>query len=224
MLIYGILKSIKKTISCPSSFHIPSSRQPTIFEKIKSRLLHYFTQHLQKASVTMAAPSSSYQNSKRKPSYNNNKNDGSNKKPKVDLSSLSSSKQKRVLKQERQSHRRHATVVKDSKEVWSKLRLKNNTPEQIKPLQEKLLELLFENGDSTICEIALQHDASRVVQAAIQFASPAERLLIATALAPQLPEMSKVQYAHFCVLKLIQYGHMKKQNECVAVICKVRTE
>lgn len=80
------------------------------------------------------------------------------------------------------------------------------------------MELLF-NTESTVSEIALQHDASRTVQAAIQFATPEQRRKICKALAPQLPEISKVQYAHFCVLKLIQYGH--RDEECVKILVKV---
>jgi pumilio family protein 6 len=83
---------------------------------------------------------------------------------------------------------------------------------------EKMMTLLF-NTESTILEIALQHDASRTVQAAIQFANPDQRRQICKALAPQLPEIAKIQYAHFCVLKLIQYGH--RDPECVKTIVKV---
>ena len=132
---------------------------------------------------------------------------------------LSSSAQRRALKHERQSHRRHADVVKDLKGLWNQLRLKTNTKQDIIPMMEKLMILLY-NTDTTLCEIALQHDASRVVQAAIQFANDDQRRKLCRSLQSQLPEMSKIQYAHFCVLKLIQYGH--KDPECVKLIVKVR--
>ena len=59
-------------------------------------------------------------------------------------------------------------------------------------------------------EIALQHDASRVVQAAIQFGTPEERLLILEEICDtqenetdnNLILLSKSQYAHFVVLLL----------------------
>lgn len=139
------------------------------------------------------------------------------KKSKPDnTSQLSSSAQKRALKQERQSHRRHADVVRDGKEIWNKLRVKTNTKDDTKDLVEKLMNLLKE--DSLIREIALQHDASRVVQAAIQFSSVEQRRNLCQSLAPQMAEMSKVQYAHFCVLKLIQYGY--KDDETVQILIK----
>lgn len=141
------------------------------------------------------------------------------KKSKLDHTShLSSSAQKRALKQERQSHRRHADVVRDCKEIWNKLRVKTNTKDDTKNLMDQLMALL--KNDSLIREIALQHDASRVVQAAIQFSTVEQRRSICQSLAPQMAEISKVQYAHFCVLKMIQYGY--KDDETVQILLKVR--
>ena len=156
-----------------------------------------------------------------KPGANSNYSD-KNKKNKISPAidpNLSSSANRRAVKHERQSHRRHADVVTESKELWNKLRLKTNTKEEIVPMMEKLMALLF-TTDTTLREIALQHDASRVVQAAIQHASPEQRRQIMTALQGQIPEMSKIQYAHFCVLKMIQYGH--RDAECVKMMLKVR--
>jgi pumilio homology domain family member 6 len=81
-------------------------------------------------------------------------------------------------------------------------------------------------------EIALQHDASRIVQAAIQFGTPAQRKEILIELCAntaeaaeasgskmeQLPELSKIQYAHFVTLKLIKY--CAKDDECVNMMVK----
>ena len=148
------------------------------------------------------------------------KTSGNSKPSKVVVDpNLSSSAQRRALKHERQSHRRHADVVKDAKDLWNQLRLKTNTKEDVIPIMDKLMILLY-HTDTTLCEIALQHDASRVVQAAIQFANDDQRRKLCRSLQSQLPEMSKIQYAHFCVLKLIQYGH--RDPECVKLIVKVR--
>ena len=133
----------------------------------------------------------------------------------------SSSSQKRALKQERQSHRRHADVVKDSKDIWNKLRMKTNTKDDINSLMDKLMILLY-HTETTLSEIALQHDASRVVQAAIQFANESQRFQICKSLQMHIPAMSKSQYAHFCVLKLLQYAH--RDLECVKMLVKVNTQ
>ena len=118
----------------------------------------------------------------------------------------SSATSKRQLKHERQSTRRHADVVVAAKEVWNKLRQKNNTAETNRKYMDELMPLIR----GKVNQIALQHDASRVVQAAIQFGTKQERLEITqelTATPNSLAELSKSQYAHFCVLKLIKYCH-----------------
>jgi pumilio family protein 6 len=129
----------------------------------------------------------------------------------------SSSQQKRAVKHERQSHRKHADAVATSKEIWNKLRLKNNSLEETHRLTAELMELLR----GKVNEVALQHDASRVVQAAIQFSTPEERKEIVMELCQtgSLSELSKVQYAHFVVLKMIKY--CSRDEECVRAIVKV---
>jgi len=141
-----------------------------------------------------------------------------NKKVKIDDDKKSSSQQKRALKHERQSHRKHSDAVAASKEIWNKLRLKNNTTEETQELMQELMELL----KGKVNQVALQHDASRVVQAAIQFGSPSQRKEIAMELCQtgNLAELSKVQYAHFVVLKMIKYCY--RDDECVRAIVKVR--
>eukprot|EP00977_Amphora_coffeiformis_P019837 scaffold7485_cov176-Amphora_coffeaeformis.AAC.24 len=128
------------------------------------------------------------------------------KKPKNDAAGAAAATNKRQLKQERQSTRRHAEVVVSAKEIWNKLRQKHNTPEINRKLMDELMPLIRGKAN----QIALQHDASRVVQAAIQFGTKEERQEIAkelTATPGSLAELSKSQYAHFCVLKLIKYCH-----------------
>lgn len=121
------------------------------------------------------------------------------------------SSSKRHLKHERQSTRRHAEVVASAKEIWNKLRLKNNTPDTNRKLMDELMPLIR----GKVNQIALQHDASRVVQAAVQFGSKEERREIVkelTATPGSLAELAKSQYAHFCVLKLIKYCHMDETS------------
>mgnify|MGYP002785444692 CR=1 FL=1 len=133
---------------------------------------------------------------------------------------LSSSAQKRQLKKERQSHRRHAETVTEAKALWNKLRVKSNTPDDTKELMEQVMSLIR----GKVNEIALQHDASRVIQAAIQFGNEEQRkeLLkeICAESAAGLAELSKIQYAHFCCLKFIKYCN--RDQECVKMMVKVR--
>lgn len=162
----------------------------------------------------MAATTSSSSKRKGNEPSNNNK-----KKAKVAVGKeQSSSQKKRAVKHERQSHRKHADAVATSKEIWNKLRLKNNSPEEKRRLVAELMDLLR----GKVNEVALQHDASRVVQAAIQFGTAEERKEIIMELCQtgSLAELSKIQYAHFVILKMIKY--CSRDEDCVRAIVKVR--
>jgi pumilio homology domain family member 6 len=149
----------------------------------------------------------------------NKKGKTGDSKPNPVEANVSSSAQRRALKKERQSHRRHADIVTDAKEIWNQIRQKSNTKDDIVRLMGELMTLLY-HSESTLCEIALQHDASRVIQAAIQFADDSQRRKICHSLQPKIAELSKIPYSHFCVLKLIQYAH--RDPECLKMIVKVR--
>mmetsp|Transcript_19481 Transcript_19481/g.56043 ORF Transcript_19481/g.56043 Transcript_19481/m.56043 type:complete len:634 (-) Transcript_19481:45-1946(-) len=143
-------------------------------------------------------------------------------------SEQSASNKKRALKHERQSHRRHADAVVVSKEIWNKLRLKTNTKKETQDMTDELMELLR----GKFAQVAMQHDASRVVQAVLQYGTPQQRLEVVKELANSdvagsgkkgsstnsLAELCKVQYAHFAVLKIIKYCY--KDKECVKIAVK----
>mmetsp|Transcript_37647 Transcript_37647/g.55049 ORF Transcript_37647/g.55049 Transcript_37647/m.55049 type:complete len:590 (+) Transcript_37647:99-1868(+) len=126
----------------------------------------------------------------------------------------SSTRQKRAMKQERQSHRRHADAVVEAKSIWNKLRLRTNTKEETSAMADNLMGLLR----GKMVEVALQHDASRVVQAAVQFGNEKQRREIAKELGSKISELAKSQYAHFVVLKLIKY--CVRDDEAVRLIVK----
>ncbi|CAB9516634.1 Pumilio homolog 3 [Seminavis robusta] len=142
---------------------------------------------------------------------------------------VSAKSQKRALKQERQSHRKHADCVTEAKKIWNQLRLKNNSKEETRKMTEELMALI--KGKTT--EIALQHDASRVVQAALQFGTNDERKEILSELCDNsntkkvagaassgsaFVELARNQYAHFVVLKAIKYG--VHSPDCIRLIVK----
>ena len=146
---------------------------------------------------------------------------GFSKKPKTadKNAELSSSAQKRQVRKERQSHRRHADVVSEAKVLWNKLRLKSNTSDDTKELMDKVMDLIR----GKVAEIALQHDASRVVQAAIQFGNEEQRRELLTEICASeeasLAELAKIQYAHFCCLKFIKY--CDRDEKALKMIVKV---
>ena len=131
---------------------------------------------------------------------------------------LSASNKKRALKHSRQAYRPHSEIVVASKELWNKLRLKSNTEKEVKEIMKDLMELL----KGKFHKIAMQHDASRVVQAALQHGNDDEKRSIVKEICSlgNLVELSKVQYAHFVVLKMIKCSY--KDTECMKIIVKVR--
>ncbi|MGK3753146.1 MAG: hypothetical protein ACI8RD_005453 [Bacillariaceae sp.] len=132
---------------------------------------------------------------------------------------LSSSALKRQVRKDRQSTRKHADSVAEAKTLWNKLRLKTNTKKDTEDLMDKVMTLIH----GKVKEIALQHDASRVVQAAIQFGNEKQRKEILTEICKSegsLAEMAKIQYAHFCCLKLIKY--CARDDASIKMIVKVR--
>ena len=127
------------------------------------------------------------------------------------------SSSKRELKHDRQSQRRHADVVGEAKILWNKLRLKTNTAKERRALLDELVPLIQGKAN----EIALQHDAARVVQAVIQFGTEKERRAILEELCAQpggFVELCRSQYAHFTALKIIKYCH--NDQVCVKMIVK----
>ena len=152
------------------------------------------------SSKAKDAPSRSSKHRADKKRSSSSSSQNRNKKPRVSSSS------KREIKQDRQSQRRHADVVSEAKILWNKLRLKTNTTKERRALLDELVPLIRGKAN----EIALQHDAARVVQAVIQFGTEKERREILEELCSQpgsFVELCKSQYAHFTVLKVIKYCH-----------------
>lgn len=152
-----------------------------------------------------------------KPTKNKRKFDTS-KKDDTTTDSKSPSNKKRALKQSRQSHRPHAEVVISAKELWNKLRVKTNTQKDIEVMMKEMMDLL----KGKFNRVALQHDASRVVQASIQFGNNEQRFEIVKELcdAGNIIELAKSQYSHFVVLKMIKYCN--KDEKSINLLVKVR--
>lgn len=158
---------------------------------------------------------------------------------------------KRALKAERQSHRKHAPVVRSAKTIWNELRIKTNDASTNVALCAELHGLL----KGKCMEVAMQHDASRCVQGVLQFGTEDMRREVVMELCRvnvgndatttggkgaattarsnnimatkdeskmNLAELCKIQYAHFVVLKMIKY--CARDEVCVKLIVKVRAK
>ncbi|RYG70327.1 hypothetical protein EON64_00465 [archaeon] len=69
----------------------------------------------------------------------------------------------------------------------------------------RLLKQMLVQVKSHACDVALRHDASRMVQCLLQFGTDAQREEVLQDLLPKLHEVAKTPYGHFCVLKAIAY-------------------
>jgi pumilio homology domain family member 6 len=122
-----------------------------------------------------------------------------------------SSKDKRQLKKERQALRPDNEVVVRAKEIWNKLRDRSVPAPQRASLVHELVSLL----EGKVYKISMKHDASRVVQAAIMYGTPADKASILSELEGHLVELSQLQYAHFIVLKLLQHARAPAERRKV---------
>lgn len=111
-----------------------------------------------------------------------------------------------------QQARKNADIVIRGKQIWNELRCKTKTKEQIRALMDELMPLI----STKIVELTMQHDASRIVQAALQFGNQEERQLIVRELctknttsdaknAHSFLDICQSQYAHFVILKAFKY-------------------
>lgn len=129
-----------------------------------------------------------------------------------DVTTTEISNKKRALKRERQSHRPHFDVVLRSKEIWNQLRTLTTSfqdADKVGVLMQELMVLLKDK----LAYVALQHDASRVVQAMIKYGDAEQCVAIFDELLPVLVEMSKSTYAHFIVLKLLSCKHWQSGSK-----------
>ncbi|GMI07955.1 hypothetical protein TrLO_g79 [Triparma laevis f. longispina] len=134
---------------------------------------------------------------------------GQKRKSPSSSSSDQPSNSKRALKKERQSYRPNNEVVVSSKDLWNKLRLKTNSKAEIRELADSLYDLI----KGKMSDLGKKHDASRIVQAMIQHGTESQRDSCLSELANDIPELSKQQYSHFIVLKLLKYCTSSKNKK-----------
>ncbi|XXG99054.1 hypothetical protein Hte_005388 [Hypoxylon texense] len=109
----------------------------------------------------------------------------------------------RQLAQDRKSQKPLADELHRTKKLWERLRLKSKVP---KDERQKLVEELFEITTGRMKEFALKHDAVRVVQTAIKYATPERRKMIARELRGAYPLLAESKYAKFLIGKLLVKG------------------
>ncbi|TFJ82621.1 hypothetical protein NSK_006045 [Nannochloropsis salina CCMP1776] len=106
---------------------------------------------------------------------------------------------KRHVKYERAKARPAFDLVARAKAIWAIFRSKRLGKDE----REKMSEELYSLIKGKLHQIAVKHDAARVVQAALKHGNRIQQEAYITELLEYLLEFSKVQYAHFIVLRLL---------------------
>ncbi|KAI1387083.1 ARM repeat-containing protein [Hypoxylon trugodes] len=107
------------------------------------------------------------------------------------------------LAQERKAQKPLADELHRAKKLWERLRLKSKVP---KDERQGLVEELFSIATGRMKDFALKHDAVRVVQTAIKYATPERRKMIAKELRGTYPLLAESKYAKFLIGKLLVKG------------------
>ncbi|KAI8959939.1 ARM repeat-containing protein [Daldinia sp. FL1419] len=118
-------------------------------------------------------------------------------------SSRESHMKQKQLALERKAAKPLADELHRTKKLWERLRLKSKVP---KDERQKLVEELFSIATGRMKDFVLKHDAVRVVQTAIKYATPERRKMIARELRGAYPTLAENKYAKFLIGKLLVKG------------------
>lgn len=107
------------------------------------------------------------------------------------------------MAQERKAAKPLADEVHRTKKIWERLRLKSHVP---KDERQKLVDELFEIITGQIKDFVLKHDATRAIQTAIKYSTPAQRKQIARELQGAYVQLAESRYAKFLIGKLLVHN------------------
>ena len=109
---------------------------------------------------------------------------------------------KRALRRQRAQTKPYFDAVTASKVLWNELREKKCPEARRSALVAELHGAL----QGKYSEVALKHDASRLVQAVIQYGNEEQRLQLFDEISgsASFVEICRSPYAHYCVVKLLE--------------------
>ncbi|KIW13278.1 hypothetical protein PV08_08466 [Exophiala spinifera] len=126
----------------------------------------------------------------------------------------------KALAQDRKAAKPNADSIARSKKIWEKLRRKSHVP---KAERDQLVQELFEIISGRVKDFVFKHDAVRVIQCALKYATPAQRRQITQELKGHYRELAESKYAKFLIAKMVVgddesrdavvtefYGHVKR--------------
>lgn len=93
-------------------------------------------------------------------------------------------------------------MIASAKKIWDRLRQKRVDAKE----RSLLVDELFRVIKGHVHEIVFKHDASRIIQTAIKYGTPAQRSMLMEELKGNIVELSKSSYGKFLTVKLLFYG------------------
>ncbi|KAI8812258.1 armadillo-type protein [Cladochytrium replicatum] len=108
--------------------------------------------------------------------------------------------QKKLLA-ERKQLKPHGESIAVAKKLWEKVRVQRLSNSERQPLLEQLMALVKGKAQ----EIIFKHDASRIIQTCIKYATDEQREEIALELKGRFAELSASQFGKFIVRKVLKY-------------------
>ena len=118
-------------------------------------------------------------------------------------SSRESHAKQKAVALERKAAKPNADSIARTKKLWERLRRKSHVP---KGERDKLVAELFDIITGHIKDFVFKHDSVRVIQTALKYAKPDQRLMIATELRGEYRALAESKYAKFLIGKLLVHG------------------
>ncbi|CAH6720452.1 pumilio homology domain family member 6 [[Candida] jaroonii] len=112
--------------------------------------------------------------------------------------------EQRKLLAERKLKRKSGVQVQEIKSLWERLRV--NKPPPPKQVREKLTNEIWELSNGVILDLVMKHDASRVVQTLVKYASKERREIIVKSLKGNFYQLATSSYGKYLLIKLLHYG------------------
>ena len=118
-------------------------------------------------------------------------------------SSAEAHAKQRQLAKERKASKPNADVVKRSKQIWERLRIKSHVP---KDERQQLVVELFSIIQGRIRDFVFKHDSVRVIQCALKYANKEQRMMIVQELRQDIRTLAESRYGKFLVARMVQEG------------------
>ncbi|KAF6165605.1 hypothetical protein GIB67_021875 [Kingdonia uniflora] len=120
--------------------------------------------------------------------------------------------QKELTEARKKKRKPHYTLEQELALLWEKMRRRNITKED----KSKLATVAIQKMKGTICEIAVSHVSSRVLQTCVKNCSQAERDIVLEEIRPHLLTLSRDTYAVHLVKKILDTASKNQLEGCIS--------